>query len=667
MKKLLLPILVFTLATSIALYNIGNFPKMIGDEGIYVAQAYWLTHIGRLGPYTYWYDHFPLGWLQIGAWQLLVGPLRFFGHTVLSARVFMGIILGGTTTLLYLLTHKLAQSKLTAFLAATIFITSALTLTFGRMVLLDNLAVFWFLFSLFLLFTHPKSLRYLAFSALSLALAILSKESLLFLLPPYLFSVYFLNKSNPHLKFALLVNYLTILFLLSFFPLLAILKGELLPQSNQVSFLGTLLFQASRGSGLPFWAIGSHFHQMLSVWLNIDPILIVLGTIAFILIPFLTLPFSHKIISFFTLFFVLFLIRGGQIYDFYLIPLLPLLALNISLLLQFFRHLTKIKALIPLFLGSIIIYSFTNSSYPFTTQVTLAQTQAVNSLKSLPASSVIVAPDYAYLDTYLSNPNRIIYWYRKAESDPSINQSLGSITHFLVDEQFARELAGPELPLLLSELKKQSVLTKYGKLLSPGEIIKPYTSEFLTLYQKNNQTQSLEYIVTIDKNNLAQLNLLKAYPPYGVLVTRDNFTNSADLESYLSLLQSKLSPQTLIMVSQDDTGDNTIPWVTTPSRQFYKSAGEASLATAKKTQALKAMGITSAIITDTTNSDGYLGAIVESANAYLVPVLRYNNEILSLPSIIFVTNKVDLDLLTQQNYSGKIALLVGITQYLTEK
>jgi dolichyl-phosphate-mannose--protein O-mannosyl transferase len=148
MKKYWLPILIFIVSVSLALYNVSGFPKMIGDEGIYVSQAYWLTHLGRLGPYTYWYDHFPLGWLQIGLWQRLVGPLAFFGHAVLSARVLMAITLGSTTTLLYLLARKLTASRPYATLAAFIFATSTLTLTFGRMVLLDKNANLCFIFIL---------------------------------------------------------------------------------------------------------------------------------------------------------------------------------------------------------------------------------------------------------------------------------------------------------------------------------------------------------------------------------------------------------------------------------------------------------------------------------------------------------------------------------------
>src|SRR5215217_4607702 len=41
------------------------------DEGTYVAQAWAILHQGRLAHYTYWYDHPPLGWIQIAGWAWL--------------------------------------------------------------------------------------------------------------------------------------------------------------------------------------------------------------------------------------------------------------------------------------------------------------------------------------------------------------------------------------------------------------------------------------------------------------------------------------------------------------------------------------------------------------------------------------------------------------------
>lgn len=663
MKKYILPGLVFTIATFIALYNIGNFPKMVGDEGIYVSQAYWLIHFGKLGPYTYWYDHFPLGWAQFGLWQLLTGPTRFFGYTVLSARVFMGLILGGTTTLLYLLTHHLTKSKSISILSSCIYITSAITLTFSRMVLLDNIAIFWFLLSLLLLFYHPTRIKYLALSALAASLAILSKESLLFFLPPYLFVVYMLNKHNIHQKYAILINFTTIFFLLSFFPLLAIIKGELFPHVGQVSLLETIFFQAGRGSGLPFWQIGSHFRQMLKVWVDIDPILIILGTGATIITPFLPIPSASKIISIFSLFFLTFIMRGGQIYEFYIIPILPLFSLSISLLISYFNKITKTRIFTYILIIAITTYFYSTSFYPFTSFATESQKQSIDTLKDLGNHSVIIANNYVFLDVFLQNKNQI-YWYQKIESDKEIQKSANDITNILVDVQFANELSTNQLPFIKSKLNQQTSIKKFGTTYAPGQNIRPYTTESLNLYQLNKSTQTKNYVLNLADTNPKSLLNLKDNPPYGVLVASTNFTGSQDLEKYLSNLKTILSPTTQIIVTQDDTGSNTIPWITTPARSFYKSKQEAILATTKKSQAIQDLGFTGVIVTSSANQDEYLNTILEATRAYLDPIIRFTGEIPASSGTIVVNNASDFEKLKNSGYSGQILQELDQQKYL---
>ena len=630
---------------------------MVGDEGIYVAQAWWIVHYGHLGPYTYWYDHFPLGWAQIGLWQLVVGPIRFFDEAVLSARVFMGIILGGTTTLLYLLTERVTKSKASSLLSAIIFITSALTLTFGRMVLLDNLAIFWLLLSLLVLLREPTKLKNLMISSVCLALAILSKESILFVIPPYLFAVFYYNRKNTHLGYSLLMNYVTLFFILSFFPLLALLKGELFLAPNQVSFFGTLAFQAGRGTGLQFWAAGSNFRQILSVWLSIDPVIICLGFTATALIPLLNISATATFMSAATLFFMLFLIRGGQVYDFYLIPILPLFALNISTVTNYLARKFQIKIIPVLFTVSIIIYVSATELYPFTTSATSTQLSAVQALKNLPKNSVIIADNYAYLDIYLQGKNQI-QWYQKIETDQSVQKSIGPITDILVDEQFSRDLDSNLLPLLKNQLSAESAMSQFGEPLIPGENDRPYTKEFLTLYQKDASDKTLQYVRTISTPlTQAELAALKNDPPYGVLVSKSNFVSSGDLQNLVAKLKANLSPQTLILVEQDDTGTNTIPWINTPSRSFYKSPSEATDATATKTEALASLGFTGAIITSSSNIDGYQSSIIAAAKPYLVPLARFTGEIPASTSAIFVTNTADLGKLEKVDYQGKIVML----------
>jgi hypothetical protein len=50
-------------------------PTPMLDEGTYTAQAWAVLHLGRLAPYTYWYDHPPLGWISLAGLGWLLAPL----------------------------------------------------------------------------------------------------------------------------------------------------------------------------------------------------------------------------------------------------------------------------------------------------------------------------------------------------------------------------------------------------------------------------------------------------------------------------------------------------------------------------------------------------------------------------------------------------------------
>lgn len=655
MVKYLVPILVLSFSLSLTLYNIGNFPKMIGDEGIYVAQAHHLAKYAELGPYTYWYDHFPLGWVQISLWQLLTDPLGWMGYSVLSARLFMAIILSGTSILIYFLTKHLTKSILMALFGAIIFSTSYLTLTFGRMVLLDNLAIFWFLLSLSTFLTNPHKLKNLTFSAIFISISILTKETLLFLLPPYIYAIYRLNQDNPHKRYSLLLNFTTIIFLLSFFPLLAILKGELIPRPGQVSFMETILFQASRGSGIPFYQAGSHFREMLSVWLSIDPIYLLLGIGTFLLIPVMNLPHTHKLFSYYLLFFTLFLIRGGQIYEFYIIPALPLFAINIALLINHFNRLTNTIITPFVIITTIALYVYSTSLYPFTAHSTQPQKESIDELISLPEGSTIIANNYTYLDVLLRS-SHTIHWYQKIESDQAIQRSSPPITHILTDIQFEQELSSGQLPYLHSLTSKAKLNSTYGPLLAPGEVPHPFSTESLNLYMTSPETNEPIVVITPTQIDRESLEALVNKPPGAILVTSSHFSSSLDLQNKITIIRTVL-PYWLILTTQDGEGNNTIPWIPTLSRNFYKSSQEASDATHVKSLALKQLGFDGAIITKGHNDDGYLPDIMEASNKIFLGLIPYESDIFLNSGNFLISNTTNLLDLETARFQGKIFLL----------
>jgi hypothetical protein len=100
-------ILVVTVAAHAV--NMFDFPYYEDDEGTYVSQAWAVLTQGHLAPYTYWYDHAPVGWIQIAAWGLITGGLHTFGSAVESGRVLMLGFQIGSTVLLFWIARRLSH------------------------------------------------------------------------------------------------------------------------------------------------------------------------------------------------------------------------------------------------------------------------------------------------------------------------------------------------------------------------------------------------------------------------------------------------------------------------------------------------------------------------------------------------------------------------------
>src|SRR5215218_4362036 len=64
-------------------------PIRFDDEGTYVSQAQSLLDQGRLAPYTYWYDHPPLGWVLLAGWMGVAGLLLDAPNLIGAGRQLM--------------------------------------------------------------------------------------------------------------------------------------------------------------------------------------------------------------------------------------------------------------------------------------------------------------------------------------------------------------------------------------------------------------------------------------------------------------------------------------------------------------------------------------------------------------------------------------------------
>ncbi len=432
-KKNFLPLLLGVLSALIRAINLSGYPEFLGDEGIYASQAWWLVNFGQFSPYTYWYDHSPFGWLQIGFWQKLTGGPFTFGFSVNSGRIFMTIIAGISTFLFFKIASKITKNKILAVFSSLIFIFSPLAIGYQKQLLLDNLTVLYFLASLYLLLIAQKRLAFFLLSGLTLGLAFLSKETALFLIPGLFFLVY-KKSSGPTRPFLILTWLVSLGFVILLFPLLAYLKLELLPaswlpgQRQHVSLLEAIIFQGEREGGTLF-SPESDIRKSITAWLSTDKILPILGLWAnFILLLNLKNPLSA---SFFimNLFFAWYLLRGGIVLGFYLVPQIALWCLSLALSLKLVVYKTKNifskKKAIAL-AGTTILLLIAQNPQIYLINKNKKHLNSLDFLrKNVDPEAVLVTDPLFYLDLK-ADPKQPVFsrveWFSKVEKDPQIRE-----------------------------------------------------------------------------------------------------------------------------------------------------------------------------------------------------------------------------------------------------
>ena len=305
----------------------GGYPGFSDDEGTYVAQAWAVTTQHGLAHYTYWYDHPPLGWLQLAVGSWLLDPFVKAADAVATARGVMLFPALASAALTYLLARRIGLRRAFAALAVLLFALSPLAVASLRQVYLDNFATPWMLAAFVLAASPQRRLWAYAGSGACFAAAVLSKETMLLLLPGLVFQLW---QSLDRRTRAFCVSAFASVFVLGTlaYPLYALLKGELLPGHGHVSLLEAVRFQLfsrpSTGSAL---SPSSVSHQLVAGWLRTDPWLLGLGTM-------LALPALAgrrlRPIAVSLLILVAAAIRPGYLPQPFVIAMLPLCALVIA-------------------------------------------------------------------------------------------------------------------------------------------------------------------------------------------------------------------------------------------------------------------------------------------------------------------------------------------------
>ncbi|WP_316779267.1 ArnT family glycosyltransferase [Streptomyces sasae] len=257
-------------------WNIADYPTLSDDEGTYLAQA-WAVQEGRgLAHYTYWYDHPPLGWIQIALLTWIPSTLDPGLMTVGSMRVAMLLVSAASAVLVYVLGRRLSLPRWAAGLGMALFGLSPLSVVLQREIFLDNIAVMWLLLAFCLAASPSRHLWHHFGAGLAAAAGVLTKETMLVVLPALLVTMWRHGHADTR-KFALTGAVTACTLAGLSYPLFALLKGELLPGAGHVSLWDGIKYQMARpGSGF-ILDPGSGSYGVLHSWLYYDRVLPVGG------------------------------------------------------------------------------------------------------------------------------------------------------------------------------------------------------------------------------------------------------------------------------------------------------------------------------------------------------------------------------------------------------
>jgi len=268
------------LASSVVVHLLGVLvnPVPTDEEGTYTAQAWAVIHWNKLAPYTYWYDHPPLGWLLLAYVHALVAPVLVAApDAVASMREVMVLITAVTLVAVVVFGRRMGWHPAAIMLAVVLLATAPLAVELQRLVELDNIAVMWVAISLALLADPSRRLRSVVLASLALGAAIVSVETALLMVPTVL---WLLRRRYPRDDRAVL----TALFLVvaggvgALYVVYATVKGELMPGPGHVSLLGSALWQLMERQGSGFaWSSHSIAAGVLRSWEHYSRVLLAVG------------------------------------------------------------------------------------------------------------------------------------------------------------------------------------------------------------------------------------------------------------------------------------------------------------------------------------------------------------------------------------------------------
>jgi hypothetical protein len=430
---------ILAVAGTVSAVNMTNYPQRFEDEGTYVSQAWAVEHTGRLAHYTYWYDHPPVAWIQIAGNNLITNATDRYDSSISAGREFMLLAHVVSVLLIYALARRLGIGIIAAGIGTLLYALSPLAVIFSRFVFLDNVALPWLLGAFLLALSPRRHLVTAIFSAVCMAIAVLSKETYLALLPVLVYGLW--TTSDKRNRRYMLTIFSVVFFMISsFYVLYAALKGELFPGEGHVSLLGTFFWQLfGRGGSGSILSSTSDTRGLVNFWLDIDHWLLLLGALA---LPFALFIRKLRVVALALLVSLILLLRTGYLPFPYVIVVLPFAAITLAGVLHYLviKPLATNKTIwrrslagIGLAAFSVVLIGFTAPDWKqklsdiTTVDQDASSRQAIAWVEqNVPRDKRLVVESALWTDLEsrgFNQPGPI--WLYKTETDPEVTKQIG--------------------------------------------------------------------------------------------------------------------------------------------------------------------------------------------------------------------------------------------------
>jgi hypothetical protein len=456
---LLLPLL--GLVGAVHAVGMWSFPRWVDDPGTYLSQAWSLQYQLALSPYSYIYDHAPAGWIQSSLWSMLTNGFNRNDSAIGFGNECMLLAKLASSMLLFALARRLQFSRWGAAGAVLVFGLCPLELMYSRWTFLDNLVTPWLLLAFVLAASPRRSISAATGAALSFAMAALTKETALVVLPALVWAmVQNLDRRNRPQVVA--VAGFSGLLLMAMYPLYAVYKGELFERPGQNSLLGTAKWQlVERESSGSLLDPSSPTAHMVGQWLGIDRWLLLAGLVA---IPIALLARRLRPAVLVLVLQWLVLVRGGYVPFMHVVNLMPwsaLVAVGAVEIVAGNRRLATFRPLAAVLVGS---WTPTLRQMLQVRQEPPLWSATQWLANNVPRDRVLVVHDSIWTDLvhhYGFDPPPIIVY--KLDTDPAVREKLRRIDYLVLPNWYYATPAGVAKYPTVTEARKHAVaVARFG-------------------------------------------------------------------------------------------------------------------------------------------------------------------------------------------------------------